>query len=98
MQDGPLIARFGRARRDEHAAVLEGLHAVKHALRFDAEFELIVTDDPAALDALAAQLAPDVREELLARAQRVTREVYDQLVPLPPATGVLAIARRPAFD
>ena len=45
MQDGSLIPRFGRARRDPALAVLEGLHPLKHALRFDADVLEAVTDD-----------------------------------------------------
>jgi TrmH family RNA methyltransferase len=98
VQDGSLIPRFGRARRDPEQAVLEGFHAVKHALRFGAEIELLVTPDLEALVALAGQLAPDVREPLAERARAVGAELFAQLVPLPPNTGVVAIARRPPVD
>jgi TrmH family RNA methyltransferase len=98
VRDGPLIAEFGRARRDGGLAVLEGLHAVKHALRFGAAFEVIATVDRERLAALAAQLAPDVAPELVARAREVDAEVFEGLVPLAPSTGVVAIAVRPAFD
>ena len=95
MQDGALIPRFGRSRRDPQLAVLEGFHAVKHALRFGAELELLVTPDLEALLALAGALAPDLREPLAEHAHVVEDELYAQLVPLPPSTGVVAIARRP---
>jgi RNA methyltransferase, TrmH family len=98
VQDGALIPRFGRARRDPGLAVLEGFHAVKHALRFGAELELLVTPDLDALLALAAGLAPDLREPLSAHAHVVSPELFAQLVPLPPSTGILAIARRPDPD
>ena len=98
MQDGSLIPRFGRARRDPGEAVLEGFHAVKHALRFGAEIDLLLTPDLDALLALADQLAPDVREPLGERARVVEAELFAQLVPLPPNTGVVAIARRPPVD
>ena len=78
--------------------MLEGFHAVKHALRFGAEIEVLVTPDPAALLALADRLAPDVRPPLAEQAQEVDAELFAQLVPLPPNTGVVAIARRPAID
>lgn len=68
---------------------LEGLHAVKHALRFGAELTEVTTDDPQRLERLARELAPDVADELLAAAARGPG-------PFPP-TGVLARARRPAF-
>jgi RNA methyltransferase, TrmH family len=96
VKDGSLIPRFGRARRDPGLAVLEGLHAVKHALRFCAEVEVAATPDRAALAQLAGELAPDVAPALAALAREVDAEVYAKLVPLAPSTGVVAIARRPA--
>lgn len=98
MRDGSLIPRFGRARRDPSKAVLEGLHAVKHALRFGAELEELVTPDAAALEQLALQLAPDVAAAIGAQAREVDRELFDRLAPLPPSTGAIALARRPAVD
>jgi TrmH family RNA methyltransferase len=98
VRDGPLIPRFGRARRDPTLAVLEGFHAVKHALRFGAEVELLATPDKGALLALAGRLAPDLGPRLEAEAQEVDAELFAQLVPLPPKTGVVAIARRPAIE
>ena len=75
--------------------VLEGFHAVKHALRFGVELDDVVTEDAAQLAALAEALAPDVADELLARARsgRLT-ELTASDVP----TGVVALARRPADD
>ena len=69
MQDGALIPRYGRARRDEALAVLEGFHALKHALRFDAEVLEVHTSDAAELERLAERLAPDLRELMLALAR-----------------------------
>jgi TrmH family RNA methyltransferase len=94
VRDGSLIPRFGRARRDPQTAVLEGLHAVKHALRFGAEVEVLATPDLAALEALAGRLAPDVAERIVALATEVDRDVYVQLAPLPPSTGAIALAPR----
>jgi TrmH family RNA methyltransferase len=94
VRDGSLIPRFGRARRDPAMAVLEGLHPVKHALRFGARLDTLVTRDAAALERLAEQVAPDLVERLR-DAQEVEAELFDRLAPLPPATGVIALARRP---
>jgi len=74
--------------------VLEGFHAVKHALRFGAAVEEIATRDPEALDALAARLAPDLRRVLRERAEPVGEAAFRRLAPRPPATGVIARARR----
>jgi TrmH family RNA methyltransferase len=93
-----LIPRFGRARRDSELAVLEGLHAVKHALRFGAEIHELVTRSLPQLSGLLERLAPDVAEPVLAAAREVDEELFAKLVPLPPSTGVVAIASRPGVD
>ncbi len=89
---------FRGARRDPQLAVLEGLHAIKHALRFGAQVLHTVALAPARLSALAEELAPDVSERILADAQTVPAEVFATLAPLAPSTGVIAIARRPQID
>ena len=94
VQEGSLIPRFGRARRDPALAVLEGLHPLKHALRFGANVLEVVCDDPAELDRLAGLLAPDLRDRLRAIARPVDPDVFAQLAPLAPSTGVLALAER----
>lgn len=98
MQDGSLIPRFGRARRDPSLAVLEGFHPLKHALRFDATVLEVVTVDPDELERLTALLAPDLGERIRALARPVAPAVFERLAPLTPATGVMALAERPAFD
>lgn len=99
--DGPatdLKRVFRDARRDPGLAVLEGLHALKHALRFGAQVLHTAVVSPARLGALADALAPDVRERILADAEMVSAEVFATLAPLAPSTGVIAIARRPPTD
>jgi RNA methyltransferase, TrmH family len=98
VQDGALIPRFGRARRDRTLAVLEGLHAVKHALRFGASMLEVVTRDLAELERLTKQLAPDLLPDLLQSAREVEPGLFEQLAPLPPSTGVIALAERPTVD
>src|SRR5882762_8091193 len=98
VQDGSLIPRFGRARRDPSLAVLEGLHPLKHALRFGARILEVVCSDPVELDTLADELAPDVREHVRALARPVAPAVFAKLAPLAPSTGVIALAERPSVD
>lgn len=94
-----LTERFQRARADERLAVLEGFHALKHALRFGASIELVAAADPEALERLAAELAPDLCGRFRALAgEPVTPELLGTLVPHVPYTRVLALARRPVFD
>jgi TrmH family RNA methyltransferase len=93
-----LIQRYRAARRDRELAVLEGFHALKHALRFGAELVEAVAADRAALEELAAELAPDLAGTLSERTEPVEPELLAELVPQAPRTGVVAIARRPPPD
>ncbi len=96
--DGALIPRYGRARRDPSLAVLEGLHPLKHALRFGATVLEVLCADPDDLARLAAQLAPDVAARIVSLARPVSTEVFAQLAPLAPPTGVISLAERPVVD
>lgn len=78
--------------------MLEGFHALKHALRFDAEVVDAICADREELRALAAALAPDQLDTLLSLCAPVAPEVMADAAPVAPRTGVLAIARRPAFS
>jgi TrmH family RNA methyltransferase len=98
VQDGSLIPRFGRARRDPTLAVLEGFHALKHALRFDANILEVLTRDAVELERLSAELAPDLSVRLRTLAREIEPAVFDRLAPLAPATGVMALAERPSVD
>lgn len=93
---GDLVERYRKARRDPELALLEGLHALKHALRFGAVIEHVATRDLAALLALTARLAPDLAAPIAALAEPVA--AFERLVPVPPATGVVALARRPEIE
>jgi len=98
MGDHDLTVRFRTARRDPQLTVVEGFHALKHALRFGAELVEAVAVDPDALEELARELAPDLAGDLSGRVERIDSEQLAHLVPLVPRTGVVAIARRPPFD
>jgi RNA methyltransferase, TrmH family len=93
-----LTEGFARARSDPAVVVLEGFHALKHALRFGAGIEAACTPDRAALLRLARDLAPDVCERLGNLVQEIAPATFARLAPVPPATGVLAIAQRPRID
>jgi TrmH family RNA methyltransferase len=90
--------RFRTARRDPELTVVEGFHALKHALRFGAELVEAVAVDPPALEAMAADLAPDLAGQIAGVVQVVDEATLAGLVPLIPHTGVVAIARRPRVD
>jgi TrmH family RNA methyltransferase len=86
---------FREARRDPGLAVLEGLHALKHALRFGAEVRCVAITEPQRVQALAGALAPDVVQRILEEAHTLALDAFRALAPQPPPTGVIAIARRP---
>jgi RNA methyltransferase, TrmH family len=90
--------RFRTARRDPELTVVEGFHALKHALRFGAELVEAVAVDPPALEAMAGDLAPDLAGQVAGRVEAVDKATLANLVPLVPHTGVVAIARRPPVD
>jgi tRNA G18 (ribose-2'-O)-methylase SpoU len=89
-----LVRRYREARSNVGLALLEGFHAVKHALRFRAVIEHAATPDRAALMVLAERFAPDLASALAA-AVEVEPALFAALAPTPPASGVVAIARRP---
>lgn len=93
-----LVRRFRTARRDPDFAVLEGFHALKHALRFGGEVLEAVASDPQQLRDLTSELAPDLGDSLSERTTPVTADLVAELVPQAPRTGVVAIARRPDVD
>jgi TrmH family RNA methyltransferase len=99
MPDCPAIVQeFRAARRDPELAVLEGFHAVKHAVRFGAALSTLVGTDLAEVDRLAGALAPDLRDRLSEWLRIVSPEAFAHLAPRAPRTGVMAIARRPMAD
>lgn len=90
-----VVARFRAARRDPSLVVLEGLHAVKHALRFDADVIEAWSPNPSTLHQLTAALAPDVAAAILTRTAACAAAVFERLTPGPVSSGIVALARRP---
>jgi len=78
--------------------VLEGFHALKHAWRFHAAIECVVTRDRELLARLCRALAPDLEPFATEHAVDVEPDIFQQLSPTPPDTGVIAIALRPAVS
>ncbi len=83
------------SRRDPRWVRLEGVHALKHALRFGADVEVVATDERDGLLALLATLAPDVLATVAARAVELDAVRWRQLVPRTLPSPVVAVARRP---
>lgn len=78
------------------AVLLDGFHAIKHALRFGARVPVAVTSDREAVLALAGELAPDVTAALDSLVVQVPSDVLRGLVPRVHPTAVAALAVRPA--
>jgi TrmH family RNA methyltransferase len=93
-----IAQRFRLARRDRELTVIEGFHALKHALRFGARLREAVAVDPQMLEELARELAPDLAGRLADRVETVDAKALAELVPVVPPTGVVAIAERPPID
>jgi tRNA G18 (ribose-2'-O)-methylase SpoU len=83
-------------RLAETSVLLDGFHALKHAVRFSAEVPVAVAVDREATLALAEELAPDVRQTLDALLTQVPETTYASLVPRPHPTAVAALAVRPS--
>jgi TrmH family RNA methyltransferase len=93
-----VVRRFHQARRDVDLVVLQGFHALKHALRFGAHVDLVACSDRQELAQLAGGLAPDLAGEMTQLAVVLPAEAFKRLGPYLPHTGVVSIARRVASD
>ena len=98
MIEDEAVARHVRRWREiaGDAVLLDGFHALKHALRFGADVTMVLTGDKAAALALARQLADDVTRYLDTFAVEVPGSVLRQLVPRVHPTGIVALAARPS--
>jgi RNA methyltransferase, TrmH family len=90
---GALEALVTAARRRESGVLLEGVHALKHAVRFGADVEVVLTPDAGELRRLLAELAPDV--VLPGAVTEVSAALWRRLVPRDLPSPALAVARRP---
>jgi len=95
--DTTALQRLEAAGADDGIVVLEGFHALKHALRFDAEVLEILTRDAARLAALRRSLAPDLELGRIP-VSPVGADALRQLAPGAFATGVVSLARRPRIE
>ncbi|MEV6016493.1 MULTISPECIES: TrmH family RNA methyltransferase [unclassified Streptomyces] len=80
----------------DDSVLLDGFHALKHAVRFGARVPVAVAIDREAVLGLADELAPDVRAALDALLTEVPETVFTTLVPRPHPTSVAALAVRPS--
>jgi TrmH family RNA methyltransferase len=93
-----LVKLFEAARHDSDLVVLEGFHALKHALRFGAEVSVVATCDAGTLARLIADHAPQLGPAVTERTQEIPRDQFRRLGPYEPHTGVVSIARRARYQ
>ena len=96
MQNKTIAELFRSARTDPALAVLEGFHPLKHAIRFGAHLELVLAVSLEELAELGEKYGPDIASVLAKQVELVPEDVFQQLAPVQPPTGVIGIARRPA--
>ncbi|MFI2350555.1 TrmH family RNA methyltransferase [Streptomyces sp. NPDC019443] len=76
------------------AVLLDGFHALKHALRFGADVRVAVTSSKEATLALALSLADDVTNRIRDLVVEVPGQTLRELVPRVHPTQVVALATR----
>lgn len=74
--------------------VVEGLHAVKHALRFKAQSDTLVCRDKAYLLKLAQKLCPDLVDRIENEIEEIGED-FDKLTSSKIRTGVLGTFKKP---
>lgn len=92
------VLRWHEHCADPGTVVLDGFHALKHALRFGAEVGVVVCSDKDAVLRLAADLAPDLTADLEQRVSEVPAVTLRGLVPRVHPTGVAALAAMPPAE
>ncbi|MGW7572697.1 TrmH family RNA methyltransferase [Streptomyces sp. NPDC054765] len=75
--------------------LLDGFHAMKHALRFEADIRLAISSDKGAVLTLADELADDLTNRVGDLVIEVPAETYRDLVPRVHPTQVAGLAVRP---
>jgi len=89
--------KYRQARKgNTELVVVEGVHAIKHAIRFGAEFvHIAMKKDSEALEVLQ-KFGTDTEVTFLQNnAEFVNDEIWGTLAPHPPDTGVIALAKKP---
>ncbi len=96
MQD--LANKYRQARKgNTELVVVEGAHAIKHALRFGAEFIHIARLEVSeALDVLEEFGTPEEVSYVSKHSEVVSECLWSELAPNPPDTGIIALAKRPS--
>ncbi|GGU58869.1 rRNA methyltransferase [Streptomyces albospinus] len=91
------ITRAVRQWRDAapEMVLLDGFHALKHALRFGADVRVAISSDKGSILTLADELASDLTDRIDDLVIEVSAETYRDLVPKVHPTQVAGLGVRP---
>lgn len=98
MQINEFVQMFQKAKNSVDFVVIEGVQALKHAVRFGAEIEHVVTCDITVLRTLLDELAPDISSVILPKVEQVSDEVFQKISPKNHRTKVATLAKRRAYS
>ena len=79
---------------NEELVILEGLHAIKHAYRFGAEFVKIYNSDFDEVLDLARELAPDISNFLKSETEKISKEEFRKFFPKNYHGRIVAFAKK----
>ncbi len=96
---GQYTEKYRKIRKgNENKILFEGIHAWKHAYRFEAEFEEILISDIQQIEEMPENvLGEDEKKYLFENAIQVDEEFFDKLIPYKTRSKVLAIAKKPTY-
>lgn len=83
-------------RETPEPVLLDGFHALKHALRFGADIRVAVTSDKRSALTLADGLADDLTDRIRDLLVEVPAQTFRELVPRVHPTNIAALAARPS--
>lgn len=98
MNAGHLTHIFQTARGSNTTATIEGVQALKHAVRFGAEIEYIVTCDISELKNLLDELAPDISSVVSPKVTEVDAGTFAKISPKNHRTKVVTLAKSKVYN
>lgn len=98
MKTTQLIDLFQKARASKDLALIEGVQALKHTIRFEADVVHVVTCDISQLENLIASLAPDISSVISKQIIEVDNETFSILSPKNHRTKVASLAYRKNYN
>lgn len=93
MNNTQLIHDFQNNKQGKHV-IIEGTQALKHAVRFGAEIEHIITCDISELNKLVDELAPDISPMISSKILEVDDGTFQKISPKNHRTRVVTLAKK----